>query len=156
MHDGQAGLRSGMQCVRCGKVLNQEEQRCPKCHASLTNQQIGQIEVARQQLGEIADIERAGMTTRHARQGASNGVILGTLGMLLSCNLVLIIAGALVGCGVGWFISWRRWGQFRTSLLFSVIMLPLVAVVGFNPFIVLETICTGMVLGLAIQLNQDG
>lgn len=145
-----------MQCVRCGKVLNLEDRRCPKCHASLTNQEIGPMEVTRQQLTEIADIERAGMTSRHAKQGAGAGAILGALGLLISASLVLIVAGALVGCAVGWFISWRRWGQMRACLCFSVLMMPILLAVGSNFFVLLGTICTGMVLGLAIQLNQGG
>jgi len=48
------------QCVRCGRVLNLEDRRCPACLAclaSLTNQQIGQMELTQHQLGELARIE---------------------------------------------------------------------------------------------------
>lgn len=143
-----------MQCVRCGKVLNQEDRRCPKCLASLSNQQIGQLEVAQQQLKEIADIERSGMNTRYAKQGASTGAIVGGLGLIVSFNPWLMAAGAAVGCAVGWFIAWRNWGTFRAFVLFTAIMLPIVAATGFNPFTVLMTTCTGMVIGWAIQLTK--
>lgn len=142
-----------MQCVRCGKVLNQEDRRCPKCFASLTNQQIGQLEVAQQQLKEIASIERAQMSTRYARQGMTTGAMLGALGLVISLHPWLILAGGLVGGATGWFIAWRNWGTFRTFAIFSLIMLPIVMGVGFNPFVVLATVCTGMAIGWAIQLT---
>lgn len=143
-----------MQCVRCGKVLNQEEKRCPKCFASLSNPQIGHMEVARQQLKEIADIERSGMNTRYAKQGASTGAIVGGLGLIVSLDPWLMLAGAVGGGAVGWFIAWRNWGTFRAFALFNVTMLPIVATTGFHPFTMLATICTGMVIGWAIQLTR--
>ncbi len=143
-----------MQCVRCGKVTNREERRCPKCHASLSNQQIGQGEVLKHQLKEIAEIERAGMNTRFVKQGASAGAILGGLGMVVSANLWLICAGILGGGVVGWFIAWRNWGQYRGFAVFTLVMMPLVLWLNPNPFAILITLCTGMVIGLAIQLNQ--
>ena len=36
-----------MQCARCGRVLNVEERRCPNCLASLSNERIGQLELAK-------------------------------------------------------------------------------------------------------------
>ena len=133
--------------------MNREEKRCSKCFASLSNLQISQMEVAQQQLREIADIERSGMHTRYAKQGASTGAIVGGLGMSVSLNLWLIAAGAIVGLAVGWFIAWRNWGTFRTFGLFCSIMLPITFTTGVNPFAVLATICTGMVIGWAIQLT---
>lgn len=141
-----------MQCVRCGKVLNQEQKRCPKCLASLSNQQIGDMEVAQQQIREIAGIERSGMNTRYAKQGASTGAILGGLGMITSLSPWLMLCGALVGCFVGWFIAWRNWGTFRSFAMFCAIMLPIAMLTAFNPFTILATVCTGMVIGWAIQL----
>ncbi len=149
----QCDDRGNMQCVRCGKVINVEERRCPKCFASLSNQQIGQLEVAQQQLKEIADIERSGMNTRYAKQGASTGTIVGGLGLVVSLNPWLMLAGAVVGCAVGWFIAWRNWGTFRAFALYIMVMLPIVATTGFNPFTILATLCTGMVIGWAIQLT---
>ena len=142
-----------MQCVRCGKVLNQEERRCPKCLASLSNTQIGHLEVAQQQLKEIADIERSGMHTRYAKQGASTGALIGGIGMIISLSPWLMLAGAIVGCAVGWFIAWRNWGTFRSFALFSLAMLPIVLANSVNPFAILATLCTGMVIGWAIQLT---
>lgn len=145
---------AAMQCVRCGKVINVEERRCPKCFASLSNQQIGQLEVAQQQLKEIADIERSGMNTRYAKQGASTGAVLGALGMVVSLTPWLIAAGAVIGLAVGWFIAWRNWGTFRTFALFCGAMLPVTLTTGFNPFAILATVCTGMAIGWAIQLTN--
>jgi RNA polymerase subunit RPABC4/transcription elongation factor Spt4 len=141
-----------MQCVRCGKVLNQEDKRCPKCFASLSNQQISQMEVAQQQLKEIADIERSGMNTRYAKQGTSTGALVGGLGLVVSLNPLLMLAGAVAGGAVGWFIAWRGWGVFRASLLFSLVMMPIAMTAGFNPFTVLAVACTGMVIGWSVVL----
>jgi hypothetical protein len=143
------------QCVRCGRVLNLEERRCPRCLASLSNQQIGTGELTRHQLNEIASVERANMTTRYARRGLITGLILGGLGMLIAMHPVLIIGGVVVGGTVGWFVAWRRWGQIRTSGIFAAAMLPIVWSVTPSPFIVLSTICTGMVIGVAVQLNRE-
>ena len=82
-----------------------------------------------------------------------NGAILGGLGLVVSLSPWLMLAGALVGLAVGWFIAWRRWGVFRTCLLFNAVMLPIVCLASFNPFTVLATACTGMVIGWAIQLT---
>jgi len=142
-----------MQCVRCGKVLNLEDRRCPKCFASLSNQQIGQMEVTRHQLAEIADIERAGMTSRQARKGAVTGAMIGGIGLLMSFSLTLILASLLVGCIVGWFVAWRRWGVVRTALGYCGLMVPLVILVEFNPFSLLAAVCTGGVLGWAMELS---
>jgi len=120
----------------------------------LTNTQISQSEIARQQIKEIADIERAGMTTRYAKQGATTGAVIGALGMLLSFSLFGIVAGGVIGCAVGWFVSWRKWGQFRTSFLYIGTMLPVLLMVSLSPFTFLSMLAAGMVLGLAIQLNQ--
>ncbi len=143
-----------MQCVRCGKVLNLEDRRCPKCLASLTNLQISQMEVTRQQLHEIADIERSAMTTSLAKKGAATGAALGALGMVIALNPIVIVVGMLAGGVVGWVVAWRRWGQYRSFLLFSVIMLPVVVPVTMSPFAVLATLATGMLIGLAIELNR--
>ena len=136
--------------------MNLEDRRCPKCFASLTNTQIGQLEVTKHQLHEIADIERSAMTTRFAKKGAVTGAILGALGMVIALNPILIVVGLLVGAAVGWFVAWRQWGQYRAFLCYTAIMLPVVVPLTMSPFAVLATLATGMVLGVAIELNRGG
>jgi RNA polymerase subunit RPABC4/transcription elongation factor Spt4 len=151
---GDSGASCGMQCVRCGRVMNLQERRCPGCLASLSNSQISQLEIARHQLGELAGIERAQATSRYARQGASTGAVLGALGGAVSGSLWLILIGGVVGGGVGWFVAWRNWGQFRACALYAPLMLPPTLAMTMNPFAVVGVIAVGMVIGLAVRLNQ--
>ncbi|HAT11850.1 MAG TPA: hypothetical protein DCS97_14960 [Planctomycetes bacterium] len=144
------------QCVRCGRVLNLEDRRCPACLASLTNQQIGQMELTQHQLGELARIEKANMTTRFARKSLLTGALVGLAGMIITLHPLLIIAGGLIGGSVGWFVAWRGWGQMWAAGLFAILVLPCVAMVAFSPFTFLTTICAGMVLGVAVELNRGG
>lgn len=143
-----------MQCARCGKVLNLETRRCPRCLASLSNQQISPAEVAGQQLRELAEVERADATNRQSRMGAVTGAVVGAAGMVLTLHPLLVVLGLAVGAGVGWLVAWRRWGQYRAFALFTVLTMPVVVPLTLSPFAVLGALCAGMILGLAVQFNQ--
>jgi len=92
------------------------------------------------------------MSTRYAKQGTSTGALVGGFGMVVSLDPLLMIAGAVVGGAVGWFIAWRGWGTMRAALLFWIVMMPIALSVSFNPFTILAATCTGMVIGWSIQL----
>lgn len=145
-----------MLCVRCGKVLNVEDRRCPQCLASLTNERIRDGEVLGYQVREIVQLTAGDMKSPRTRRGAVAGILVGALGMILSLSPALIAAGAACGGLVGWLASWRRWGQIRATLLFALLMAaPVLAFAHLWPLALLNACIVGMVVGIAQELSRD-
>lgn len=143
------------QCPRCGRVLNQEGRRCPNCLASLANELIGQREIATHQLREIAQIERDNLWNRHVRKAVRSGALTPLL-LTLTLDPLLVAVGMTVGAATGWLVAWRHWGSSRSTLIYTAAMiLPLLKIHGFNPFIVLLLVCIGTLIGIAITSSLD-
>lgn len=145
-----------MQCVRCGRILNLEERRCPGCLASLSNDRIGQAEAVTFALRTAAECERANMWGRQVRRAVIAGAVLPPLVLVFAFKVWLIVVSAPIGAAVAWFIAWRSWGHNRCCAVFTIAMVvPTLAIAGFNPFTFLLVVCTGTLLGVAINSTRD-
>jgi hypothetical protein len=144
-----------MQCVRCGRVTNLEDRRCPQCGASLANQAISQREVLGWQLREAADLTAQDMRRPFALRCIATGAAIGALVMAISISPAVIACAAASGGIAGWLAGWRRWGRMRTCAVFAMLMIAPVALwAPFMPFAMLAMAVGGMAIGVIIELNQ--
>lgn len=141
--------------MRCGKVTNIEDRRCPQCGASLVNQAISQREVLGWQLREAAELTAQDMRRPFALRCILTGASIGALVMLISMSGAVIACAAAAGAIAGWLAGWRRWGRMRTSAVFAALMIAPVALwAPFMPFAMLAMAVAGMAIGVIIELNQ--
>lgn len=147
-----------MQCQRCGRVLNLEERRCPNCLASLSNERISQREQTVYALKEAVDHERSNMWNRHVKRAMISGALVPLL-LALTLNPALVACGVVLGSATGWLLAWRHWGHNRAGFIYAAAMaLPTLACVGGSVytmfFIFLLVICTGSLIGIAVDSTR--